>query len=415
VKRTDASRAKMIGAFYAPTAGMPQYFATACPHCRHPLKVRLEYIGHWVTCKYCDRQFVAQTDTLLRHELAAVRAERDRLRRLIASLRTLLEEAEARAESPRQGTGGAESVERGNGFAERGLLEAGTVPAEHRAVNPPQIPGYVVLGTLHQGAMGHMYRARQLSLDRTVAVKVLDADVARNSEYRMRFEREARLAARLSHPNLIAAVDAGEVDGHLYYIMEYVEGMSVEEALARQQVFDERTALEITLEVAEALAFLHAQGLLHRDIKPANVILCRGGGVKLADLGLARSTADHELDAFEEGKAIGTPEYISPEQVNGGLEPDIRSDIYSLGATLYRMVTGRVPYTGETAREVMQKHADQATPLVLPVEINPEISSGTNALILKMMAWDRIERFRDPDEVVRSVRELLSEIPAPAG
>jgi serine/threonine-protein kinase len=262
--------------------------------------------------------------------------------------------------------------------------------------------------------MGRVYRARQMSLDRTVAVKVLDAATARNTEYRMRFEREARLAARLSHPNVITAIDAGEVDGHLYYVMEYVEGMTIEDALERQQVFDEGPALEITLGVAEALAYFHAHGLLHRDIKPANVILCKGGGIKLADLGLARATSDLELDAVEEGKAIGTPEYISPEQVNGEFEPDIRSDIYSLGATLYRMVTGRVPYTGETAREVMQKHADRATPLVLPIEINPEISRGTNELILKMMAWDRLQRFRDPAEVVRSVRALLDERPAEA-
>jgi serine/threonine-protein kinase len=230
----------------------------------------------------------------------------------------------------------------------------------------------------------------------------------------MRFEREARLAARLSHPNVITAIDAGQADGHLYYVMEYVEGMTVEDALEQRQVFDERAALEITLDVAEALACFHAHGLLHRDIKPANVILCKGGGVKLADLGLARATNDLELDAVEEGKAIGTPEYISPEQVSGAFEPDIRSDIYSLGAMLYRMVTGRVPYTGETSREVMQKHADRATPLVLPVEINPEISSGTNELIVKMMAWDRLQRFRDPDEVVRAVLDLLNETPAAA-
>jgi serine/threonine protein kinase len=392
---------------------MPQHFATACPHCRHPLKVRLEYIGNWVVCKYCGRQFVAQTDTLLRDELAAVRAERDRLRRLIASLRTVLAEAETKEQAAGQGAGAAANVDGGNGFAERGLLEASAVPAELRP-SPPQIPGYVILGTLRDGAMGQVFRAQQTSLDRTVAVKVLDAAVARNTEYRMRFEREARLAARLSHPNVIAAIDAGEIDGRLYYVMEFVEGMTIEEALERQQVFDERTALEITLGVAQALDCFHAHGLLHRDVKPANVMLCKGGGVKLADLGLARSTIDLELDAFEQGKAVGTPEYMSPEQVSGEFEADIRSDIYSLGGTLYRMVTGRVPYSGETSREVMQKHADRAMPLVLPAELNSEISSGTDALIVKMLAWDRLERFRDPAELIRSVRELLNEVPAQA-
>jgi serine/threonine-protein kinase len=194
--------------------------------------------------------------------------------------------------------------------------------------------------------------------------------------------------------------------------MEYVEGMSLEDALGRQRVFDESQALEITLAVARALGHLHSHGLLHRDIKPANVILGREGGIKLADLGLARSTADAELAAVEEGKAVGTPEYISPEQVNGDVEPDIRSDIYSLGATLYRMVTGRVPHSGETSREVMRKHADHATPLVPPVEINPEISSGTNELILKMMSRDRSQRFGSPAELIQAVLERLGETQA---
>jgi serine/threonine protein kinase len=391
-----------------------QYFNTACPLCRHPLKVRVEYIDHWVSCKYCQKDFIAQTDTLVRYELAAVRAERDRLRQLIASLRNLLAEAQGKETAPPPGNVTTANVAGGNGLAPRGSSGAALGAGESEAPDPPRIPGYAILGTLSEGAMGRVYRARQTSLDRTVAVKVLDAGLAGNSEYCMRFEREARIAAQLSHPNVIAAIDAGEADGHLYYVMEYVEGMTIEEALARQKVFDERTALEITLGVARALACFHAQGLLHRDVKPANVILCKGGGVKLADLGLARSTGDHELAAVDAGKAVGTPEYISPEQVSGEHEPDIRSDIYSLGATLYRMVTGRLPYSGTTSREVMRKHADLETPLIVPSEINPEISSGLNALVLKMMARDRNHRFRDPAELIRALLDLLAEASAAA-
>jgi serine/threonine-protein kinase len=353
----------------------------------------VEYIGQWVSCKYCDRQFLAG-EAAGPDDLETVRAERDHLRRLIASLRGVLEAAHGRhqAEADRvpASTGGVPSSG-GNGFA-------GDAPL--------LIPGFEVLGTLSEGAMGRLYRARQSSLGRVVAVKVLDASLARSPEFRIRFRREARLSAELSHPNLITTIDAGEVDGQPYYVMEFVDGSTVEDVLARQPVFEEADAVRIALAVAEALQYLHDHGLLHRDIKPANVILTSAGGVKLADLGLAWSSGDDELAAAEEGKAIGTPEYISPEQVNGHVEPDIRSDLYSLGAMLYRMATGRLPFAGATAREVMRKHADRTTPLVPPQEVNPAISSGLNELVLKLLARDRDQRYRDPAELVAALQAL---------
>jgi serine/threonine-protein kinase len=260
--------------------------------------------------------------------------------------------------------------------------------------------------------MGQVYRALQTSLDRVVAVKVLDAALARSPEYRTRFAREARLSAQLAHPNVITTIDAGEVDGRPFYVMEYVDGTTVEDLLAKQPILEEVTALRIALGVAEALRYFHARGLLHRDIKPSNVILARESGLKLVDFGLARSTSDRELAAFEAGKAVGTPEYMSPEQVNGDVEPDIRSDLYSLGATLYRMVTGRVPHAGETSREVMRKHADRETPLVPPLELNAALSTGLNTLILKLLDRDRDQRYRDPAELIAPLRRLLAEATA---
>jgi serine/threonine-protein kinase len=391
------------------------HFETLCPHCRHSLRVRWEYVDRCVCCKYCEREFIAVKPRAPQEDLATVQAERDRLRRMIGALKSLLEEADGGAQRPAVEQGAAHAApaagvwsaewERGNGFALDASLLAGT-RAKH---SPLAIPGYEILATLREGAMGQVYKAHQTSLDRIVAVKVLDAGLATSDEYRLRFEREARLAARLSHVHFIRAIDAGVADGHPYYVMEYIEGTSVEDALARQPVFDEAHALRIALAVAEALEHLHALGLMHRDIKPANVILARDGEVKLADLGLARSEGDHELAAFEEGKAIGTPEYISPEQVRGHVEPDIRSDLYSLGATLYRMVTGRVPYAGETSREVMQKHADRAVPLVPPVELTPELSEGANALIVKLLEHDRERRFRDPAELILALLGLLNQ------
>ena len=207
--------------------------------------------------------------------------------------------------------------------------------------------------------MGIVYKARQTSVDRIVAVKILLDALAQNKEFIKRFDREAKIAAKLSHNNIVNAIDAGEVDGHHYFVMEYVEGSTIKDALDKNKVFEEKTALKIVMAVAEALKHAHQRGLIHRDIKPENVILTKDGNVKLADLGLARLTADEKWAMSEAGMAIGTPYYISPEQVRGQVDVDIRADIYSLGATLYHMVTGQVPYDGETPTEVMRKHVDK--------------------------------------------------------
>ncbi len=183
--------------------------------------------------------------------------------------------------------------------------------------------------------------------------------MAQNKEFIKRFQREAKIAAKLQHNNIVNAIDAGEVEGHHYFVMEYVEGATIKDELDKNKVFDEKVALKIVMAVAEAMKHAHERGLIHRDIKPENVILTKDGEVKLADLGLARLTADEKWAMSEAGMAIGTPYYISPEQVRGQVDVDIRADIYSLGATLYHMVTGRVPYPGETPQEVMRKHVDK--------------------------------------------------------
>ncbi len=210
------------------------------------------------------------------------------------------------------------------------------------------IPGYQMLQTLGKGSMGVVFKARQVSVDRVVAIKVLLDPLAQNKEFIKRFEREAKIAAKLAHNNVVNAIDAGEVDGHYYFVMEYVEGVTIKDFLDKHNQFEEKDALRIVLAVAEALKHAHQRGLIHRDIKPENVILTRDGDVKLADLGLARLTDDEKWGLSEAGMAIGTPYYISPEQVRGQTNIDIRADIYSLGATLYHMVTGKVPYGGET-------------------------------------------------------------------
>jgi eukaryotic-like serine/threonine-protein kinase len=269
-----------------------------------------------------------------------------------------------------------------------------------------EIPGYQVIEKLGKGSMGIVYKARQTSVDRIVAVKILLDALAQNKEFIKRFDREAKIAAKLAHNNVVNAIDAGEVNGYHYFVMEYVEGATIKDTLDKNQTFEEKAALKIVMAVAEALAHAHQRGLIHRDIKPENVILTKDGHVKLADLGLARLTADEKWAMSEAGMAIGTPYYISPEQVRGQVDVDIRADIYSLGATLYHMVTGRVPYDGETAQEVMRKHVDKNITFVPPDHINTSLSSGLGVVVETMMAKNRENRYRSPDDLILDLKCL---------
>ena len=279
-----------------------------------------------------------------------------------------------------------------------------------------EIPGYQILSRIGKGSMGIVYKAKQTSVDRIVAVKVLLDALAKNKEFIQRFEREAKIAAKLSHNNIVNAIDAGQIDGNNYFVMEYVEGATIKDELDGGKIFDEKVAIQVMLAVAEALKHAHQRGLIHRDIKPENVILCKDGSVKLADLGLARLTADEKWAMAEAGMAIGTPYYISPEQVRGQVDVDIRGDIYSLGATFYHMVTGKVPYGGETPSEVMRKHVDKNVSLVPPDHLNTKLSSGLGMVVETMMARVRENRYPTPDDVILDLKCLLQgEAPMIAG
>ncbi len=270
-----------------------------------------------------------------------------------------------------------------------------------------EIPGYQIITQLGKGSMGIVYKAKQASVNRLVAVKVLLEALALNKEFIKRFQREAEIAAKLSHNNIVGVIDAGEIGGNQYFVMEYVEGETIKDMVEKGRVFDEKTAVKIVLAVAEALQHAHKKGLIHRDVKPENIILTKDGNVKLADLGLARPTADEKWAMAEAGMAIGTPYYISPEQVRGQVDVDIRADIYCLGGTLYHMVTGQVPYSGETPTEVMKKHVDKNAVLVPPDHINTKLSSGLGEVVEMMMAKNREERYRNPDDLILDLKCLL--------
>lgn len=261
-----------------------------------------------------------------------------------------------------------------------------------------QIPGYRVLGKLGSGAMAVVYKAKQLSLDRTVAIKVLPKKFVQKSDYVERFYKEGRIAAKLNHNNIVQAIDVGEVGGLYYFVMEYVEGKTLYDDLSKGKIFSEKEALDIIIQLANALAHAHSQGLIHRDVKPKNIMINKEGIVKLADMGLAREASDIKTARHEQGKAFGTPYYIAPEQIRGELDIDGRADIYALGATLYHMVTGRVPFEASSPSEVMRKHLKEV--LTPPDHINTSLSAGISEVIEVMMAKNKEDRYKNMEELL---------------
>ena len=271
-----------------------------------------------------------------------------------------------------------------------------------------QIPGYQLLGLLGKGAMAKVYKAKQISLDRTVAVKVLPKRMSENPEFVERFYKEGRAAARLSHNNIVQAIDvASTPDDIHYFVMEYVEGKTLYDLMqpppvGEGRVFSEQEALDITIQIAEALAHAHRRGLIHRDVKPKNILLTAAGIAKLTDLGLAREKDDKAAAESEAGKAYGTPYYISPEQIRGEVDIDFRADLYSLGATMYHLVTGQPPFDGDTPSAVMHKHLKQ--PLVPPDHLNTQLSAGIGEIIEVAMAKTRDDRYASTEDMLEDLR-----------
>src|SRR6516225_7421298 len=253
------------------------------------------------------------------------------------------------------------------------------------------IPGYELMEKLGQGSMGTVYKARQLSMNRLVAIKTLSPRLAsKDPEFLERFMREAHVAAKLSHNNIVQAIDVGSAGNIHYFVMEYVEGTTLKEEIEKGKIYQEKEALDIVLQIAQALAHAHRRQLIHRDIKPANIILTPDGIAKPADLGMARGTADLAQARAEKGMTIGTPLYMAPEQIDGRENVDSRADMYSLGATLYHMVTGQPPFPGTKMEEVLRAHKEQE--LTPPDHLNTSLSSGLGEVVEFMMAKKRSQR-----------------------
>ncbi len=274
-----------------------------------------------------------------------------------------------------------------------------------KAVPPPrQIPGYRLIGRLGAGAMATVYKAQQLSLDRLVAVKILPKKFSQNPEFVERFYAEGRAAAKLNHPNIVAALDVGKHGNAHYFIMEYVQGHTVHEHLVKEGPYPEDQALAIAIQIAKALNHAHQAGLIHRDVKPKNILITQKGVAKLADMGLARAVSDREAAEAEAGKAFGTPYYIAPEQIRGKMNIDSRADIYGFDCTLYHMVTGRVPFEGKEVSKILRKHLDD--PLTPPDHINPRLSNGICEIIELCMAKNPRKRYANTADLIEDLQAV---------
>ncbi len=292
-----------------------------------------------------------------------------------------------------------------------GLLTAGQRESLVRKVREQkdglrQVGPFALSRKLGQGGMGAVYLAAGPD-GAAVAVKVLFRQHAANPESRQRFRREAEAAMKLDHRHLVRALSSGEDEGHFYYAMEYVEGGTLDTLLARNPRPSIAEILGLILQVARGLEYAHAHGFLHRDVKPANILLTRDGVAKLLDLGLSKDlgNATSSLQTVT-GAILGTPHYMSPEQARGEKSIDARSDIYSLGATFYHLLTGSVPFEGTTALEILAKHVHQRLPD--PREFRGDIPDGVVQVLQRMMAKDPCHRYRDAAALLVDLDEVAA-------
>jgi serine/threonine protein kinase len=295
---------------------------------------------------------------------------------------------------------------------------------QSESANPIILAGCQLIEKLGSGAMGSVFKALQLSMDRMVAIKILTPELAENRGFLKRFRREAHAAGRLSHPNIVTGIDVGEAEGVHYFVMEYVEGESLMDLIRREGTVDEKKAAHIGAQIARALDHAHEHGILHRDVKPQNVLLSVDGPAKLCDLGLVRSVlhsadgtiteegadllpaSSDDLSLTREGAAVGTPYYLSPEQAAGEKDIDGRADIYSLGATLFHAVTGQIPFKGDTASAIMEKHIKEPPPPVR--ELAPEVSHRMAAVIEKCLEKDPDDRYLHAEELADDLERIAA-------
>jgi len=258
------------------------------------------------------------------------------------------------------------------------------------------------------GAMGAVYQGVHLALQKPVAIKILSPKLASDQQFVQRFLTEARLAAQIEHPNIVQVLNVGNAGPLHFIVMQFVEGESVAARMAREGALPWREAARIALGIARGLAAAHAKSIIHRDIKPANILLTPQGEVKVADLGLAKTVSsggDQDSQLTQVGETMGTPQYMPPEQAADARTADARSDIYSLGCTLYHLLAGAAPFSGPTAVSVMQQHLTALVPDLAAQRRG--IPQPLSNLVGKMMAKRREDRPQSMQEVAAALEQLL--------
>ena len=266
---------------------------------------------------------------------------------------------------------------------------------------------YKLLEKIGQGGMGAVWKAVHKDLGGTVAVKLLPRQVAGNESLVLRFQQEARLMASINHTNILQAFDYGDEQGQPYFVMPFLEGASLGDLLEKTGRLGVRTACSIALQVVRGLNYAHQRGMIHRDLKPDNLFVVHDGTVKILDLGLAKLMEDAAVTGKRPtlpGMVVGTPHFMAPEQILGDPNLDHRADLYSLGTTLYQMLTGRMPFDGNV-HEILRAKLDLPPPD--PAQFNPGISTGVRRMILKLLAAKASERFKDCAEVEAELETLL--------
>ena len=280
----------------------------------------------------------------------------------------------------------------------------------------------VIVDRIGAGGMGEVFKALHRRMKRVVVVKVLHAEQTKSQVARRRFQREVDVVARLSHPNIVAAFDADEQNGLYFLVMEYIDGHDLGAIITRDGPSDIEKALDYTIQAARGLAFAHSQGIIHRDIKPSNLLLDQAGVLKVLDMGLARF---HSLaregtlaeaganDITQANQIVGTLDYMSPEQADDSASVDHRADIYGLGCTLYRLITGRVPYRGDSAVKKLMAH--RAAPIPSMQAARPETPERLDQIYQRMVRKSPDDRYGSMDEVILDLQACLDKWQAPRG
>jgi tRNA A-37 threonylcarbamoyl transferase component Bud32 len=264
---------------------------------------------------------------------------------------------------------------------------------------------YRIIEQMGQGGMATVFKAYHAALDRYVAIKALHPAMMEDPGFLARFQREAKVVARLDHPNIVPIYDYAEHGGRPYLVMKFIDGETLKARLARSPLSNEEV-LRIVEAVGQALTYAHEHGILHRDVKPSNALLSPDGNIYLADFGLAR-IAEAGASTLSGDMLMGTPHYISPEQARGASDLNECTDIYSFGVVLYELIVGQVPFDSDTPFSIIHDHI--YTPLPLPCDVNPNVSESVQRVLLKALAKDREDRYKSVDEMVAAFRATTDE------